>query len=175
MSNNMFFKRRRIDFREILLKLNLCLELTEENLHRAKCYVKSLYVSYLTMYALGDRYKSMIYVAEISEAEYMVELMSRVCLALERAIIRLKIFSEFYDVFSFELFEGGIESLGNIMSSTLNSSIMLIDSVRSSSQDLITSTMLDSVECELDFEGLTVKNLAEGLVRHLMEKSREAS
>jgi len=117
----------------------------------------------------------MIYVAEISEAEYMVELMSRVCLALERAIIRLKIFSEFYDVFSFELFEGGIESLGNIMSSTLNSSIMLIDSVRSSSQDLITSTMLDSVECELDFEGLTVKNLAEGLVRHLMEKSREAS
>lgn len=171
----MFLKRRRIDFRDIIIKLNLCLDIAEENLHRAKCYVKGLYVNYLAMYALGDVFKSMMYIAEISEAEYMVELISKICLALERAIIRLKIFSEFYDVFSFELFENDIENLGSIMSSTLNFSTMLVDVVRCSSEDFMVLTMLDSVGCELSSEGLTVKNLAEELVRHLIEKSSEAS
>lgn len=168
----MFFKRRRTSFRELILELNLCLEMTEENLHRAKCYVKRLYVDYLATHAVGDDFKASMYISEISEVEYMVELISKLCLTLEKVIIRLRIFSEFYDAFSTGFFEGDVEELGNISSSVLNFSLTLMDDLYCSSENLIASTTPftdDLDEYQLNFDGLAVKNIARELVRHLME------
>ncbi|MBS7611488.1 hypothetical protein KEJ27_04690 [Candidatus Bathyarchaeota archaeon] len=171
MSNNMFFKRRKTSFRELILKLNICLETAEEILHRARCYVKRLYVDYLAAHAMGDDFKALMYVAEISEVECMVELISEVCLTLEKAIIRLTIFSEFYDAFSIRFFKCDVEELGNISSSVLSFSLTLMDDLYCSSENLIalTTPIVDDLdEHQLNCDGLTVKNMAEGLVRHLM-------
>ena len=175
MSNNMFLKRKRTSFRELIPRLNICLETAEENLYRAKRYVKNLYVNYLAMHAMGDRFKALMYMAEISEAEYMVKLISSICLALEKAIIRLTILSEFYDALSAGSFKGGLEELGSIEISVLSFSLTLIDDVHSSSEDFITSTSFNLSEYRLSFDGLIVKNLAEGFVRRLTEDSIIAS
>lgn len=166
----MFFKPRKTNFRELILKLNLCLETAEENLQRAKCYVKRLYVYYLATHAIGDNFKALMYISEISEVEFMVESISKLCLTLEKLIIRLTIFSEFYDAFSIGFFKGDIEELRITPSSVLNFSLMLMDDLHHSSESFIALTTPDIDEYQLSVDGLAVKNMAEELAKQLMEK-----
>lgn len=165
----MFFKRKKIDFREMILKLSSCLEIVEENLHRIKRHVDSMYIDYLTAYVLGDYYRSTMYIAEISEAEYMTRLIFGVCLALERAIIRLTVFSEFYEVFSTGFSIDETENLRNIVSLTLNFSSLSINDVCSFSEDFLALTVFNLNEYELGSEASDIKTLAENVARHLME------
>ncbi len=149
----MFLKRKKANFRELILRLNLCLEIAEENLYRAKRYVENLYANYLAMCVIGDGFKALIYMVEISEAEYMVKLISNVCLALEKVIIRLTILSEFYDVFSAGFFKEDFEGLRDIEISVLKFGLTLIDDTRASSEDFITSISFDLDNYQLSPNG----------------------
>jgi len=153
----MFLKRKKADFRELILRLNLCLEIAEENLYRAKRYVENLYVNYLAMRVIGDGFKALIYMVEISEAEYMVELISNVCLALEKVIIRLTILSEFYDAFSAGFFQEDFEGLKDIEFSVFKFGLTLIDDTRASLEDFITSISLNSDNHRLSPDGLVAE------------------
>jgi len=154
LSNDMFLKRKRADLRELILRLNLCLEIAEENLYRAKRYVENLYADYLAMRVLGDGFKALIYMVEISEVEYMVKLLSNVCLALEKVIIRLTILSEFYNAFSAGFFKEDFEGLKDVEISVLKFGLTLIDDTRTSSEDFITSISLNLDDYRLSPDGL---------------------